>query len=184
MNIPVDERFLNSVKHVHDMDEYMEEALHELTSSIHFARPSIFFTTRWFKLVQLVDNKIANMRLRNNETWETLVMSALILSIAEMDDDEFDTLYCTDIEKAPMDREDSCLYRALRNLVANEIQKDLLDGNTVYEYTHREVEWPESPDEDDDGPPYDMFADDESIEDTAFRNLILEQAKDMVSEME
>jgi len=180
----LDIRFFELVRIIRNNSPGMEDALYELVDSVHFTQQSIFHSNHWAKLVMIVDNKMTGIRLNSKETWYELATPALYMSIREMKESTFEGLYDEDFRQLPIDREFSGLYRLLRNLVANEIQKDLLDGNTIYEYTHREVEWPESPDEDDDNPAYDVFPDKDSIEDIAMDNLVLEQVRYMVSEME
>ena len=180
----LDEWFFSLVRHVRNNDEHMEKALYELVDSVHFTQQSIFHSNHWTKLVAIVDDKLPDMKLYSKETWYELATPALYMSIREMKESVFERLFDEDFRQLPIDREFSGLYRLLRNLVANEIQKDLLDGNTIYEYTHREVEWPESPEEDDDDPVCDMFPDKDSVEDTVLDGLVLDQVRDIVSDME
>jgi len=182
--ITLDIDFFYSIQSVHFNDDNADESLEWLVESPHFVQTCTFHSKKWENIVRTVDMKYDGFKIRTKKVWKELVKPALFLAIRTIDPDEFDSMFEHDMCEIPISRSDSLLYTYLINAVSTEIQRDLFDGNTFYEYITHETEWPADPEEPEE--PYDdaFYYDGPGVEDEALDTVVLEQVRDMVSDME
>jgi len=168
---------------IRDCSDGMEEALDTLVTSKNFDRMALFVTADWEQIYFVLEEKNDADRV-TKENWREMLAPAIFLAVREMPDDLWGEALLHDLETEPEYRMESHLYRYLRNRIREEIQRDLFDGSTFYEYTTHEEEWPADPDEPDE-PWLDAFYyDGPSVEEEVETKLFLDKIKALVTERE
>jgi hypothetical protein len=151
-----------------------------------FIRPTVFHGKHWMTLKQFSNAEEATAYDEWKENWYTLLRPALFLAVREMDEILWISLYkprdCSAFE--------SGLYNHLITNIRNEIEKDLLDGDTLRQTMWRgDEDWPEEEWEDAAGDDLEMYVPESMIspdntEEQATDNMLLQEIKDYLDDEE
>ena len=157
--------------------------LDTLANSMNFCRMALFVPAEWERLYRVLEARKDNDRV-SKKNWPDLAMPAIFLSVCEMPTKEWNTALKADLSAQPENRWDSQLYVYIRNKVRDEIQRDLFDGSTFFEFVTHEEEWPADPDEPEE--PWDdaFYYEGPDVEEVVFDTIILDEIREMVSDME
>jgi len=176
--------FFRDIEAIQNHSEDMEEALGRLVESLLFSRVALFYKDSWSKVCFQAARAGKEIYHNNPEQYNELLKPAIFLALCELPQEEWEELraedeYCTEYEH----RYDSVTYSYLCNRVREEIEKDLLDGATLFRHVgKKEDEWPIDDFSELD---QDAFTDEEvDVEDEAINNILLDKIRGMVNDEE
>jgi len=168
---------------IRNRDGNIGEMLDTLANSMNFCRMALFVPAEWERLYRVLEARKDDDRV-SKKNWPDLAMPAIFLSVCEMSNKRWNAALRADLENEPENRWDSLLYTYIRNRTRDEIQRDLFDGSTFFEFVTHEEEWPADPDEPEDPWEDAFYYDGPDVEEVALDTIVLDQVRDMVSDME
>jgi len=178
--------FFEDVEKIQNHSEDMEEALERLVGSELFSHVSTFYGDSWEELCFQASRMGKDIFYKNPEQYNELLRPAIFLVVCGLPQEEWNRIrtkdsWCIEYER----RYDSATYVYLCNQIRREVERDLLDGVTLWQHNEREEEgWPAEVG-DSTEPDVDAFVDEEvDVEEEALNNILLEQIHGMVNDEE